>query len=54
MLDWHDQINPLASAVRCAWKVTTVSPSYLEEMRYEAAGLESLMNYERGGNAWAF
>ncbi|RYZ61360.1 MAG: glycogen synthase [Chitinophagaceae bacterium] len=48
MLDWHDQINPLASAVRCAWKVTTVSPSYLEEMRYEAAGLESLMNYERG------
>ncbi|NTS43378.1 glycogen/starch synthase [Flavisolibacter sp. BT320] len=48
MLDWHNQINPLASAVRCAWKVTTVSPSYLEEMRYEAAGLENLMNYERG------
>ncbi|HEV7330093.1 MAG TPA: glycogen/starch synthase [Flavisolibacter sp.] len=48
MLDWNNNINPLASAVRCAWKVTTVSPSYLEEMRYEAAGLESLMNYERG------
>ena len=25
MLDWKDTINPLASAVKCAWKVTTVS-----------------------------
>ena len=28
MLDWKNNINPLASAVKCAWKVTTVSPSY--------------------------
>lgn len=48
MLEWNGAINPLASAVKCAWKVTTVSPSYMEEMRYQAAGLESLMNYERG------
>jgi starch synthase len=48
MLEWNKSINPLASAIKCAWKVTTVSPSYLEEMRYQAAGLEDLMQYERG------
>ena len=47
-LDWNNAINPLASAVKCAWKVTTVSPSYLDELRYQAAGLENLMEYERG------
>lgn len=47
-LDWDKAINPLASAVKCSWRVTTVSPSYLEELRYQAAGLESLMEYERG------
>ncbi|GAB4091855.1 glycogen synthase [Flaviaesturariibacter terrae] len=48
MLDWQDTINPLASAVRCAWRVTTVSPTYMDELRQSAAGLEALMNYERG------
>ena len=48
MLDWDHSINPLASAIKCAWKVTTVSPSYLDELRYSANGLESLMNYEQG------
>lgn len=48
MLEWNRSINPLASAVKCSWKVTTVSPSYLEEMRYQAAGLEFLMQYEQG------
>jgi starch synthase len=48
MLDWDHTINPLASAIKCAWKVTTVSPSYLDELRYSANGLESLMNYEQG------
>jgi starch synthase len=43
MLDWNNNINPLASAVKCAWKVTTVSPSYLEEMKYNSNGLEYLM-----------
>lgn len=47
-LDWNKSINPLASAVKCAWRVTTVSPSYLEEMRYQAAGIEALIEYERG------
>ncbi len=48
LLDWDHYINPLASAIRCAWKVTTVSKSYLEELRYSANGIESLMNYEMG------
>jgi len=48
MLDWKNNINPLAAAIRCAWKVTTVSHSYLDELRVSAAGLESLFEYERG------
>lgn len=47
-LDWDDMINPLASAVKCAWKVNTVSPSYMEEIRTNANGLEALFEYERG------
>jgi starch synthase len=44
-LDWNKNINPLASAVKCASKVTTVSQSYLEEMRINANGLENLFEY---------
>ncbi len=47
-LDWENNINPLASAVKCAHRVTTVSYSYLDEMRHEANGLEKLFEYERG------
>ncbi len=48
LLGWGDNINPLASAIKCAWKVTTVSPSYLTEMRQSANGLEALLEYEKG------
>jgi starch synthase len=41
-------LNPLAAGIRSAWKVTTVSPTYLEEMRHSAAGLEALLEYEKG------
>lgn len=47
-LDWQNRINPLGCAVKCVKKVTTVSQSYLEEMRYSANGLESLFEFERG------
>lgn len=47
-LDWDGAINPLAAAVKCAWRISTVSPSYLEEMTYQANGLEKLMAQERG------
>lgn len=48
MLDWKDTINPLACGIKCASKVTTVSESYLEELRYMSNGLEPLFEYERG------
>lgn len=48
LLDWNGMVNPLASAVRCAWKVTSVSPSYMAELRYNANGLEMLFEYEKG------
>ncbi len=47
-LEWKGIINPLAAAIKCAWRVTTVSPSYLEEIRYKANGLENLLSAERG------
>ncbi|WP_316803652.1 glycogen synthase [Pedobacter nototheniae] len=47
LLEWNKDINPLAAAIKCAWRVTTVSPSYLEEMSYNARGLESLLRQER-------
>ncbi|MEO6838317.1 MAG: glycogen/starch synthase [Ginsengibacter sp.] len=48
LLEWKDSINSLASGVKCASKVNTVSPGYLEELRHEANGLENLFEYERG------
>ena len=48
LLEWKRDINPLASAVKCAWKVTTVSWSYLDELRWNSNGLEALFEYERG------
>ena len=46
LLDWDGQINPLAAAIKCAWAVTTVSPSYMEELKETANGLESLLTHE--------
>lgn len=46
-LEWGGTINPLASAIKCAWKITTVSPSYLDEISNNANGLENLLRYER-------
>jgi starch synthase len=48
MLDWNNTINPLASGIKCADKVTTVSPSYLAELKYMSNGLEALFEYEKG------
>jgi starch synthase len=46
-LEWNGIINPLASAIKCSWKVTTVSPSYLDEISQKANGLENLLQFER-------
>ncbi|KGE89151.1 MAG: glycogen synthase [Phaeodactylibacter xiamenensis] len=47
LLDWRHTINPLATAIKCAWRVTTVSPSYLEELREDSNGMEALLQHER-------
>lgn len=48
LLDWDNTINPLACGIKCADKVCTVSPGYMNELMYAANGLESLFNYEVG------
>ncbi len=48
LLDWNGSINSMAAAIRCSWKVTTVSPGYMEELRHQARGLEALFEYEKG------
>jgi len=47
LLDWGGGINPLACAVKCADRYTTVSPSYLQELSYNSNGLEHLFATER-------
>ena len=46
LLDWNDSINPLATAIKCCWKLTTVSPGYLSELKQKSAGLEWLFRNE--------
>ena len=47
LLDWSGGINPLACAIKCADRYTTVSPSYLEELSQNSNGLEYLFYIER-------
>jgi starch synthase len=47
MLDWAENINPLASGVKCAARVTTVSNSYMDELSISSNGLEKLFAMER-------
>lgn len=46
-LEWNNAINSLAVGVKCAHAVTTVSPSYLNEINYSANGLEELFKVVR-------
>ena len=48
LLEWQGNINPLASGIKCAWKVTTVSQTYLTELTNMSNGLESLFEFEKG------
>lgn len=48
LLEWAGALNPLACGIRTAWKVTTVSPTYMEEMRHSSMGLEPLFEFEKG------
>ncbi len=46
LLDWNDVINSLACGLKCADRVTTVSPGYMKELMHDANGLESLIQQE--------
>ncbi len=46
LLDWDNTVNPLACAIRCADKLNTVSPSYMQELMDNANGLENLFKKE--------
>lgn len=46
LLDWANCINSLAASVKCCWKFTTVSPSYLKELSINSNGLEKLFQME--------
>ncbi len=43
MLDWNGMINPLATAVKTCTRLTTVSSSYLYELREHSNGIELLL-----------
>jgi len=47
LLEWDNCINSLASAVKCADKVTTVSPSYMQQLSVQSNGLELLFKNEQ-------
>jgi len=42
-IEWNGLINPLAAAIKNSWKVTTVSPNYMNEISHSMAGLENLL-----------
>lgn len=46
LVEWNGMINPLAAGIRSAWAVTTVSQSYLEELKTDSNGLEWLLHSE--------
>ncbi len=47
LLDWNNCINSLAASVKCCWKFTTVSPTYLKELSINSNGLEKLFEMEK-------
>jgi len=46
LLDWDNMVNPLACGIKCAHRVNTVSPGYMQELMDEANGLEGLFRAE--------
>lgn len=46
LLEWNGQLNSLASALKCAWQISTVSQSYMGELGYASSGLETLFQQE--------
>lgn len=46
LLEWNNKLCSLAAGVKCAWKVTTVSPSYMDELMHNSNGMEWLFQHE--------
>lgn len=46
-MEWDGHINSLATGIKCADKVTTVSETYMAQLKYQSAGLESLFENEQ-------
>lgn len=46
MLEWDGALNSLAAGIKSAWRVTTVSPGYMEELQQDCHGLETLLRHE--------
>jgi starch synthase len=51
MLDWDGMLNSLAAGIKSAWKVTTVSEGYLEELMEYCHGIEILLRHEKSKTA---
>lgn len=47
ILSWKDSVNSMATAIKCAWKITTVSPNYMNELCSNSKGLEYLFQLEK-------
>lgn len=47
LLDWDGRLNSLGSALKCAWKISTVSQSYMDELSKNSNGLELLFAQEK-------
>lgn len=46
LLDWNGKINPLATMIKTCTYFTAVSQGYMDELLYEAQGLEPLIQQE--------
>jgi len=47
LLEWNNCINPLATAIKCADRVTTVSKNYMLQLTHQSNGLEPLFELEQ-------
>lgn len=47
LLDWNGWLNSLATGLKCSWQISTVSSSYMHELRRSSNGLEFLFAHEK-------
>ncbi len=47
LLEWNHTVNAMAAAIKCAWKVSTVSPQYMKELMASDHELAPLLRAEQ-------